>query len=253
MEATARTPATLISSVQRALRLLEATSRAPGGAAAKQLARSAGIPIGTTYHLLRTLQFEGYLRRLGDGSYVVGDEIAKLLDQGRLQALLQRSRPALAALRDAAGAPAYLALYERGEIVVKDIQDGPRAPRIDLWVGFREAAHATALGRCVLAFLPTREQRDYLARHPLDELTPRTITTHQALRRALEQVRAEGFALEDEEYLPAAACVAAPVLTGGLTGAVAVSFPRTRLPALGGIVPLLHLTAERIVRAWTLP
>ncbi|HXM57281.1 MAG TPA: helix-turn-helix domain-containing protein, partial [Candidatus Dormibacteraeota bacterium] len=64
MDATVRAPATLISSVQRALRLLEAASRAPSGAAAKQLARSAGIPIGTTYHLLRTLHFEGYMRRL---------------------------------------------------------------------------------------------------------------------------------------------------------------------------------------------
>jgi len=250
MEAAARAPATLIGSVQRALRLLEATSRAPGGAAAKQLARSAGIPIGTTYHLLRTLTFEGYVRRLGDGSYVVGDEIAKLLDQGRLQALLQRSRPALTALRDTVDAAAYLALYERGEVVVKDIQDSPRAPRIDLWVGFREAAHATALGRCVLAFLPPAELRGYLARHPLIELTPRTVTTRAGLERALEAVRAERLAVEDEEYLPGTACLAAPVLVGGLVGAVAVSFRRGRLVETGAMVPHLRGAADRIARSW---
>ncbi|HXM55942.1 MAG TPA: IclR family transcriptional regulator C-terminal domain-containing protein, partial [Candidatus Dormibacteraeota bacterium] len=190
-------------------------------------------------------------RRLDDGSYVVGDEIAKLLDQGRLQALLQRSRPALAALRDAACAPAYLATYERGEIVVKDIQDSPRAPRIDLWVGCSAAAHATALGRCVLAFLPPDDRRAHLKRRPLVELTPRTITTRRALHRALEQVRAAAFAVEDEEYLPATAGAAAPVLAAGLTGAVGLSFPRTRLPELEGrFEPLLRLTAERIARAW---
>jgi len=252
MEAAHKQPATLISSVQRALRLLEATSRAPSGAAAKQLARSAGIPIGTTYHLLRTLSFEGYVRRLSDGSYVVGDEIAKLLDQGRLQALLLRSRPVLASLRDAAGAPAYLALHERGEIVVKDIQDSARAPRIDLWVGFSEAGHATALGRCVLACMAEEERRGYLARHPLVELTPRTITTQQALRRALETVRGTGLAVEDEEYLPAAAGAAVPVLVAGLIGAVGISFPRGRLREVDRLAPLLRRTAERIARAWAL-
>ena len=79
-------PATLIGSVQRALALLRAASRAPAGAPAKQLARSVGLPMGTTYHLLRTLTYEGYLQRRTDGSYVLGEEIATLLDTGRLRA-----------------------------------------------------------------------------------------------------------------------------------------------------------------------
>jgi DNA-binding IclR family transcriptional regulator len=204
--------------------------------------------MGTTYHLLRTLTFEGYLQHLANGCYVVGDEVARLLDQSRLQTLLQRSRPALAALRDTARAPAYLAFYEGGEIVVRDIQDSPTAPRIDLWVGFKDAGHATALGKCVLAFLDAKERHDYLARHPLYELTARTITDRQSLLRSLEQVRDAGLAVEDEEYLPEVACVAAPILVSGLTGAVALSFPRGRLAELEEIVPSLVNTAGRIAR-----
>lgn len=241
-------PATLITSVQRALQLLRAASRSPGGAPAKQLARMVGLPIGTTYHLLRTLTFEGYLERLDDGSYVLGEEVATLLDQSRLQTLLQRTRPALAALRDIVRAPAYLAFHESGEIAVHDIQDSPATPRIDMWVAFRDAAHATALGRCVLAFLDPKERHDYLARHPLLQMTSRTITNRQALLRSLDQIRAAGVAVEDEEYLPRVASVATPVLAGGLTGAVAVSFPRSRLAELDQIVPTLHETAGRIAR-----
>src|SRR5438309_5495642 len=111
----AATPATLITSVQRALRLLEAVAESPGEAPAKQLARRVGLPIGTTYHLLRTLTFEGYLQRLASGGYVLGDEVGRLLESGDLTAMRQRIRPALAALRDEARAPAYLALYEGGE------------------------------------------------------------------------------------------------------------------------------------------
>jgi len=247
MTSTVATP-TLITSVQRALHLLRAASRSPSGVPAKQLARTVGLPIGTTYHLLRTLTFEGYLQRLADGSYVIGEEVATLLDKSRLQTLIQRTRPALAALRDIVRAPAYLAFYEDGEIVVRDIQDSPATPRIDLWVGFRDAGHATALGRCLLAFLDPKESHDYLARHALYQLTSRTITDRQALLRSLEQVREAGLAVEDEEYLPGVACVAAPVLVSGLTGAVALSFPSSRLAQLDEIVPVLQETAGRIAR-----
>ncbi|AKL64991.1 MULTISPECIES: helix-turn-helix domain-containing protein [Streptomyces] len=53
---------TLIGSVQRALRLVEAM-HAEGEATAKRLSRVTGIPLPTVYHLLRTLSHEGYVRR----------------------------------------------------------------------------------------------------------------------------------------------------------------------------------------------
>lgn len=68
---------TLITSVQRALRLLEAASSYPSGAPAKVLARVATIPLPTAYHLLRTLVHEGYLRR-ESGVFVLGDAVGRL-------------------------------------------------------------------------------------------------------------------------------------------------------------------------------
>jgi len=251
-DAAHRAPATLIASVQRALRLLEATSAAPNGAPAKQLARKVGLPLSTTYHLLRTLTFEGYLRRLPDGTYIMGDEIGRLLEPANLQGVISRSRPALTALRDTARAAAYLAFYDEGEIVVKDIEDGPRAPRIDLWVGFREAGHATALGKCILAHLDSEAANDYVERHPLHDLTARTITNRHTLERGLRQVRIEGLAVDDEEYLAGTACVAAPLRTARQIGAVAVSLSRGRLVEVGKIRPQLERTADRIARSFAM-
>ena len=243
---------TLIGSVQRALRLLEVVAASPGGAPAKQLARRAGLPLGTAYHLLRTLTFEGYLQRLADGSYVLGDEVARLLDAGELQVVRRRIRPALSALRDEARAAAYFARYEDGEIVVKDIEDSPRYPRIDLWVGFRDAAHATALGRCVLAFLDRGQVQDYLDRHPLYGLTSRTVTNSSVLLRTLDQIRSSGLAVEDGEYLPGNACLAAPVLAKDVVGAVALSFPGRRLRDLEVLSRTLKAIADRVARAHAL-
>ncbi len=70
--ATATAP-TLIGSVQRACRLMEAMY-AEGGATAKRLARLTGIPLPTVYHLLRTLSHEGYVQREG-GAFRLSDDL----------------------------------------------------------------------------------------------------------------------------------------------------------------------------------
>src|SRR5690606_40343945 len=69
-------PSDLIRSVSRALRVLEAVGRAPRGLTVKQIARRCGLTVATTYHLVRTLAYEGYVIRREDGTYIVGLEVA---------------------------------------------------------------------------------------------------------------------------------------------------------------------------------
>jgi IclR family transcriptional regulator, acetate operon repressor len=239
-------PGTLIGSVQRALRLLEAASAHDGGVPAKALAREVGLALGTTYHLLRTLTFEGYLQRLPNGLYVLGEGVARLLNQGSYQAALTRVRPVLVTLRDQTRAATYLSLYEDGEIALKDISDAAYAPRVDLWVGFHDAAHAAALGKAVLASLDPEDLDDYISRHRLRDLTPRTITSVSALMSNLVHVRSAGVAVDEEEYAIGNACVAAPIRAGSVTGALGLSFPVRRLAELETIIPPLRATANRI-------
>lgn len=248
----ARPPATLIVSVQRAVRLLEAAASHESGATAKVLARDAGLRLGTTYHLIRTLTYEGYLQRLDDGCYVLAGQVDNLVSRSRLQAALVRVRPALAALRDEAGGAAYLALYENGEIVIREIVDSQAAPRVDLWVGFHEAAHATALGKCVLALLDPADRSDYLARHPLVELTPHTITDLTLLLRSLPNEGPAHLSIDREEYAIGTACLAAAVGTGSPVGSIAISMPMRRLRELDMLAPLVVRTAARVSRALAL-
>jgi IclR family transcriptional regulator, acetate operon repressor len=241
---------TLIVSVQRALHLLEALAAHSGGAPAKQLARESGLPIGTTYHLLRTLVHEGYVSKLDDGVFVLGDRLESINARGRKQALLSRVRPALVALRDEIGAAAYLAMYDAGEIEVIDIADGPRQPRVDLWVGFDRAAHATALGKCVLTQLEPAARSDYLSRHPPADLTPHTITDQHALLRLL--ARPSAVAFDHQEYAIGTSCAAVPVSTGVAVGALAVSCRPQRLAEVKASAHRLRAAAERISRTLAL-
>ncbi|GAA3167812.1 IclR family transcriptional regulator C-terminal domain-containing protein [Blastococcus jejuensis] len=236
---------TLIQSVQRALRLLEVLAERDGRARAKELARAAGLPLATTYHLLRTCAHEGWLQRLDDGSYVLGHRIDVVRQHGTAARGLAHARPALEWLRDELGGAVYLARYVDGEIVVTEIVDSARAPRIDLWVGVHDAGHATAIGKCILGQLAADARLDYLARHPLHDLTPRTVVDPRRLRLPL----AGEVAVDDGEYAVGVCCVAAAVPTLDGVGAVGVVSPsteparRTALTAAGRISRALALGA----------
>ncbi|MBT2213046.1 helix-turn-helix domain-containing protein [Actinomadura sp. NEAU-AAG5] len=242
---------TLIASVQRALRLMEAVASHPSGAPAKQLARETDLPLATTYHLLRTLAHEGYATRLSDGVWVLGHRVQTLHGRTRMQQLLTAVRPSLAGLRDELGAAAYFGLHVDGEIRLVDVADGPRAPRVDLWVGFEDAAHATAIGKCVLAQLDDGQRRDYLSRHPLVDLTPHTVTEPRRLLRGLSGPA--GLSLDREEYALGTSCAAVAVADGnGMIGALAVSCRPRRLPRIESSAHRLRATAAKIQRTLTL-
>ena len=241
---------TLIVSVQRALHLMEAVASHPGGAPAKQLARQTGLPLATAYHLLRTLVHEGYIVRTADGAYLLGSRLDSLQDDRRTQDRVARIRDALSDLRDDLGVAAYLSLYEEGEIRVIEIADGPRTPRVDLSVGLSDAAHATAIGKCVLSQLDAPARRDHLARHPLIGLTPNTITHHRELERRL----GSPLAVDREEYLLGTGCAAVPVTdaAGKTVGAVAVSCRPSRLARIEAAESRIRAAAARITRALTI-
>ncbi len=235
----AETP-TLIGSVQRALHLLDAVGASARPATAKALARELDLALPTAYHLLRTLVYEGYLRKLEEG-YVLGERIESLKQGNSVQAVVRRARPILRALRDRLHGAAYLSLYQDGEISLLDVVDGPATPRADLWVGVHESGHATAFGKCILAGMDPGSRNDYLSRHPLADLTPHTITDARALERWLAGQR---DCFDDrEEYRLGTACLAAPIRAPGLLGAVAVSVPARRYPSMATASPAVRRSA----------
>lgn len=240
------TEVTLIGSVQRALHLLDEVAASDDPVPAKVLARRVGLNLPTAYHLLRTLVHEGYLRRLDDG-YVVGDALATLAHRAAPTHRAWRARPALAALRDEVGAAAYLAVYEDGEISILEIADSPAAPRVDLWVGVQDAAHASALGKSILGQLPEAECRDYLARHPLAPLTAHTHTDPVVLLRSIRE--RSRVVVDAEEYLPGTVCLGVPLPAPGPTGTVAISVPRRKAGAALQQVAALESAAARVCLA----
>ncbi|MFH9723447.1 IclR family transcriptional regulator [Streptomyces sp. NPDC017254] len=215
---------TLIGSVQRALRLLEAVSSHTEGAPAKQLARETGLPLPTTYHLLRTLTHEGYLVR-EKGVFVLGDAAVRLAGGGAVQNRRIKIEDSLARWRDEIGVPVYFALYREGEIELVAVADTPSAPAVEEWADFRETAHAHAIGQCLLSQLDLKSRQDHLDRHPVEAITPYTVRNRRALLERLGGLGRMEPLVERQEYALGTVCAAIPITAGSAAAAMAISLP----------------------------
>lgn len=235
---------TLIGSVQRALRLVDIVANSPRPLPTKMLVAVTGLTPGTTYNLVRTLIHEGYLRAEPDG-LVLGERFPTFQREIDSRGVfLARVRAALRSVTDDVGATAYLSRYDDGEMHLVDIVDAERNPRVELWVGLQSSAHATALGKQILAELPDEDRFDYLSRHRLEELTPRTISNRRTLLMQLEHSR--GWTVDHEEYIIGATCVAVPVVAPHITASLAISLPSDQAVVDRTLVTRLQTAARRL-------
>ncbi|MFG2429852.1 IclR family transcriptional regulator [Streptomyces sp. NPDC048590] len=239
---------TLIGSVQRALRLMEAVGTHRDGAPAKQLAREAGLPLPTAYHLLRTLTYEGYLRR-ENGVFLFGDAAE------RLRGGPATPRPgvivdSLAHWAEVIGAPVYCALYKDGEIEMVAVADTPAVPAVHEWASFRETGHAHALGQCLLGQLDERAREDHLDRHPVRPLTRYSVRDRQSFLNRLRSMKHTEPVIERQEYAIGTVCAAIPITVGSALAAMAVSLPIHQEERLLPAVEQLRCEVTTLLRSF---
>lgn len=213
------------------MRILVRIAASDGGVSAKHVAEELGLPIATTYHLLNTLQAERMVSKDSDRRYHLGSMVGALAD-----AFQRRPGPPewllgpLRSLAASTGETAYLSGWHHDEATVLATVEGSHAVRVQgLHTGFVGSAHARASGKVFLAFSDPRELERYVANHPLEALTPNTITTVPALKAELSRVVDRGYAIDLEEFTIGVRCVSAPVVAVGTARyAYTVSVPSDR-------------------------
>ncbi|GAA4306890.1 IclR family transcriptional regulator C-terminal domain-containing protein [Streptomyces venetus] len=215
------------------MRLLETVAGHEYGAPAKQLARETGLALPTTYHLLRTLVHEGYLRR-DKGLFFLGEAAERLSSSGARQKRRSTIVDTLAHWRDALGLPVYYAVYREGEIELVCVSDSPASPAVEEWADFRETGHAHAVGQCLLSQLDEAARGDHLDRYPVQPLTPYTVRDDHSLLRRLERVRRMEPVTERQEYALGTVCAAVPLTFGTTAATMAISLPAHQADRLMG-------------------
>lgn len=223
-----------VQSLSRALDLLEALA-ATDEAALSDLAQQTGMIPSTAHRLLASLAQRGYVAQSpGNGRYRLGFKALELSSSvsSRREHLRTTARPHLEALRELTGESVNLVVLDRLDVVYLDQVEGSRSVRMFTQVGRTVPAHTTGAGKAILAHRPADEvERLYADEHVFAPLTPRTITNAVDLDRALERVRRDGFAVDDEEHEEGVGCIASAILDAEdlAIAAISVSGPSSRI------------------------
>jgi IclR family acetate operon transcriptional repressor len=221
-----------IQSVDRALTLLETIAELGGETTLSKLAGRTGLNISTCHHLLATLVQRGFVTKgLGRRGYALGARILYLSHACLQVDLPRRSQSALDRINEATGETVHLAALQGDELVTVLKREARHAVRVDAGpVGTSDAAHATATGKAMLAWLPEDEIRRIVMAHGMTRFTPNTITDFAALIEALRLVRRNGFAFDREEFRPGVICVGAAIRdqSGAVVGSISASTPSMR-------------------------
>jgi IclR family transcriptional regulator, acetate operon repressor len=197
------------------------------------LVEETGMPKPTLHRMLAQLESAGLLFRQPDGRhYGTGTRLRRLAENLLLNATQHGARHAvLRHLVEEVGESCNLTALSGNEVIYLDRVETPEPLRFYLRPGSRVPVHCSASGKMILSQLGPSQRRKLLAHAPLPQHTQNTITDLDVLDGELRRARRDGFALDDEEFLPGLVCVA--VLVPGGTGrsnmCVAVQAPVMRV------------------------
>ena len=225
-----------VRSVGRALKLLENLATGGGEVALKDLSRGNGLQPPTAYRLLQTLVEHGWVvQNPATSGYRLSHKLLALVGdvEARSARLRAVARPHLETLRDFSGESTNLVVLDGVAAVYIDQVPSLRPFRMFTEIGARVPAYASGAGKAMLAFA-SPAVRMAVDRGPREPLTSRTLTDGEALSAALGEARTRGYAVDNEEYEPGVACIAAPICDtdGNAFAAISVSGQVERLRAL---------------------
>lgn len=223
----------LIGSVQRALLILELLAQHPQGLNAKQISSALSLNISTCYHLINTLDHEGYLTKNPTTLqfHASGKIGYSAFAQATPAQLVKQLTPHVKELKESTEETSYLSIWDSQEITIAHILEADKTIVVkSVHVGLTQGNHASALGKAILAHLPEGQTAHYFSERPLPAYTANTITDLDALNKNLEQVRAQGYALDLEEFMEDVHCTGAPIFDGqgNVVAAIAISLPTAR-------------------------
>lgn len=225
-----------LASVQRALRIVEFLCTADiRGVPLAAVASGLEINKTTAYNALVTLKDQGWVDQdQATGRYRLGGGIRPIVEySARVDRVIERIHPALAAARTRANELVHLGSLSGRRVVYRDKVEPDRPIRVVSQIGREIPAVITAMGRALIGSLPDRDERlDWFMSDPaLDSFAPeRKAAIRQAVASNFLLLDRRGWSQEIGESEPGIACVAVPFVTSEIPLAISITAPVERMP-----------------------
>ena len=223
----------LVQSVDRTLTILEVLSDCNDGLGITEISSLVNLHKSTVHRLLSTLIYKGYVVQDEESSkykitfklFELGSKKVHKLD------LLEISRPYTKMLMESVNEVVHLIIREETDIVYIDKVEANNTISMASRIGKRNPMYCTATGKAILAYLPEEEIREVWNKSKIVKLTKKTNTDFILFKKELQEVKKNGYAIDDEENEIGVKCVGAPIfnIKGEVVAAISVTGPVTRI------------------------
>ena len=197
----------------RLIGLLEVIASKDERYSLQRLVEETKLPKPTLHRMLQQLEAAGLLQRENDGRlYGTGVRLRRLAENLLMNDSHHGARHAvLRHLVAEVGESCNITALSGSEVIYLDRVETAAPLRFYLHPGSRVPAHCSASGKVFLAQMTPAQRQRLLAHAPLERYTTKTVTDAAGLEREVERVRQDGYALDDEEFLPGLLCIAMAV------------------------------------------
>ncbi|HUY94356.1 MAG TPA: IclR family transcriptional regulator C-terminal domain-containing protein [Terracidiphilus sp.] len=202
-------------SLARGLRVIESFEAHPQGRSIVEIEHATGLSRAAIRRILLTLEVLGYVERMRQ-VYRLRTQVLRLgFSFLSSSSVVEAARPVLERIAEQLHESSSMSMLDGVEIVYVARSAASRIMAAGLSVGSRLPAYCTSMGRVLLAALPDDRLEAYLRNLKPRAYTPKTITRLPQLKKAILQVRKDGYAIVDEELEAGLRSIAVPVLTHG--------------------------------------
>ncbi len=219
--------------LERALSILDYMADSKGRSGITSIAETTGLPKATVYRIMHSLSIKNVVLRNDDGTYTMGPAVLTWADTFQAGVALPKlAQSVLQELWKASKETVHLTAYEGGQAFYVDKLASPHPVGMRSRVGASLCLYTTAAGRAILASLSSEELQRYLETVSWEPRTEKSVSGKEALMQLLDSVRAQGYALENEENETGIRCIGAAILQGKEVrpvGAVSLSVPAYRM------------------------
>lgn len=236
----------------RVIVLLKEVAQADMPITANEISERTGLPKATVYRLCEQLLAADLIRRqIGGRGYIPGQRLVDLSQSVMSGRAVYVARHAtIERVAREIGETCNLVVPQGTGMVYWDRVETEWPLRLQLPVGSRVPFHATSSGKLYLASLGKTQCTRLLDEIELQSYTSNTITAPEKLRDHLDEISAQGFSLDNEEFIEGMTAVGVPIVddTGRYVASLAVHAPSTRMPldVARGFVAQLRDAASRI-------
>lgn len=237
------------NSLQRALAILDIISQKSGGLTNAEISRRLHIATSSCCYVLSRLEQAEYVVRAREsGRYEIGSKLVALGHSALQRMNFRSAHPILHRLASQTHSSALIAVLERRRIMLIEKIERPDMVAFDLSIGMRAPAHATALGKVLLARLTSAQLNELIEQTGLPRISSRTITSRSRLVQELESVRKERYAQSEGELYQTVYAVAAPIVNeqGQVCAAVSVTGRSSRILSDRSVISALHIAGRLI-------